>query len=360
MRISNGKLIGDSLPFELDGHGRFLLPRKDFVPAYLRAFKEGILPERAAEAIESLRSCRVCPRDCEIDRFNDRIGVCKSGRFARVASAFPHFGEEDCLRGWTGSGTIFFGWCNLRCVFCQNFETSQFGEGAEVAASELAQIMLDLQGIGCHNINFVTPEHVVPQILEALVIAVKRGLRLPLVYNTSAYDSLESIRWMDGIVDIYMPDFKLWNAEHCRKYLVASDYADAARKVIAAMYAQVGELRVDEHGLAVRGVLVRHLVMPGLLDDTREIMRWIGESLSRDTYVNAMDQYYPAHKAETESRFAEINRGISDAEFCDALELARKAGLWRFDTRWRHVIPHGAPVWLPSMRRHQETWADLA
>jgi putative pyruvate formate lyase activating enzyme len=345
----------DAAPFELSGAGRFVLSRKNFVPAYVRAFENGVLQQRSEEALESLRACKVCPRNCEIDRFNNKIGVCKSGRLARVASGFPHFGEEDCLRGWNGSGTIFFGWCNLRCVFCQNFEASQFGEGAEVTATELARIMLDLQRIGCHNINFVTPEHVVPQILEALVIAVERGLRLPLVYNTSAYDSLESIHWMDGIVDIYMPDFKLWDTEHCRKYLVASNYAEAARKAVAAMHAQVGELRVDENGLALRGVLVRHLVMPGLLDDTREIMRWITENMSRDTYVNVMDQYYPAHKAETEPRFAEINRGITGDEFCGALELARAAGLWRFDTRWRNVIPHGAPVWLPRMRDQYAT-----
>jgi Uncharacterized Fe-S protein PflX, homolog of pyruvate formate lyase activating proteins len=345
----------DAAPFELTGSGRFILSRRDFVPAYVRAFENRVLQQRSEQAIESLRSCKVCPRDCEIDRLNNKIGVCKSGRLARVASAFPHFGEEDCLRGWNGSGTIFFGWCNLRCVFCQNFDTSQFGEGAEVTGAELAQIMLDLQKIGCHNINFVTPEHVVPQILEALVIAVERGLRLPLVYNTSAYDSLESIHWMNGIVDIYMPDFKLWDTEHCRKYLVASDYADAARKVITAMHAQVGELKVDENGLALRGVLVRHLVMPALLDDTREIMHWIAENMSRDTYVNVMDQYYPAHKAETEPRFAEINRGITGDEFCGAVELARAAGLWRFDTRWRNVIPHGAPVWLPRMRDQYAT-----
>ena len=165
MRIFDGNSHSSTAPFELNGGGRFVLSRKDFVPAYVRAFEEGILQQRAAEAIEALRSCRVCPRDCEIDRFNNKIGVCKSGRLARVASAFPHFGEEDCLRGWNGSGTIFFSWCNLRCVFCQNFETSQFGEGAEVSASELAHIMVDLQDTGCHNINFVTPEHVVPQIL---------------------------------------------------------------------------------------------------------------------------------------------------------------------------------------------------
>ena len=329
-----------------------MLSRQDFVPAYVRAFEQGRLQERAGQAVESLRSCRVCPRDCQIDRFNNKIGVCKSGRLARVASAFPHFGEEDCLRGWNGSGTIFFGWCNLRCVFCQNFGTSQLGEGAEVTPAELARTMLDLQTAGCHNINFVTPEHVVPQILEAL--AVERGLRLPLVYNTSAYDSLESIRLMDGLVDIYMPDFKLWDAGHCAKYLVARDYADAARAVIAAMHAQAGELKVDEQGLALRGVLVRHLVMPGLLDDTREIMRWIATTLSRRTYVNVMDQFYPAYKAKTEARFAPINRRLHNREFAQALKHARAAGLWRLDTRWRNVVPHGSPVWLPWMRGHEQ------
>jgi putative pyruvate formate lyase activating enzyme len=193
--------------------------------------------------------------------------------------------------------------------------------------------MLKLQAAGCHNINFVTPEHVVPQILEALVIAVEGGLRLPLVYNTSAYDSLDSLRLLDGVVDIYMPDFKLWTAEHCARYLVARDYADAARAAIAAMHAQVGELKVDEDGLALRGVLVRHLVMPGLLDDTREIMRWLATTLSRDTFVNVMDQYRPAHKAETEPRFTAISRRITGTEFEQAMEHARAAGLWRFDTR---------------------------
>ena len=345
----NGMLRNcDAIPAELHGDGQFVLRRKDFLPAYLRAFEEGLLQRRVQQAVESLRSCCVCPRDCQIDRLSNKIGVCKSGRYARVASAFPHFGEEDCLRGWNGSGTIFFGWCNLRCVFCQNFETSQFGEGAEVSAAELARIMVDLQSAGCHNVNFVTPEHVVPQILEALPIAIERGLRLPLVYNTSAYDSLESIQLMDGIVDVYMPDFKLWHTEHCRNYLVASDYADAARAAIAAMHAQVGALKVDEQGLALRGVLVRHLVMPGLLDDTREIVRWLA-ALSSDTYVNVMDQYYPAHKAATLPRFSSINRNLRASEFEEALEAAEAAGLWRLDIRWRNVRPHGGPVWLPWM-----------
>jgi putative pyruvate formate lyase activating enzyme len=346
--------LHDVVPSQLHGDGRFVLSRQDFVPAYVRAFEEGRLHERVAQAVESLRSCRVCPRDCQIDRLSNKIGVCKSGRHARVASAFPHFGEEDCLRGWNGSGTIFFGWCNLRCVFCQNFETSQFGEGAEVSATELANMMLGLQSAGCHNVNFVTPEHVVPQILEALPIAIERGLRLPLVYNTSAYDSLESIQLMEGIVDVYMPDFKLWHPEHCRNYLVASDYASAARNVIAAMHAQVGELKVDEQGLALRGVLVRHLVMPGLLDDTREIMRWLATVLSADTYVNVMDQYYPAHKASTLPRFSSINRHLNASEFEEALEAAEAAGLWRLDIRWRNVRPHGRPVWLPWMHQREK------
>jgi putative pyruvate formate lyase activating enzyme len=269
-----------------------------------------------------------------VDRFHDKVGVCRSGRQARVSCAFPHFGEEDCLRGWAGSGTIFFAWCNLRCVFCQNYETSQLGEGAESGPEQLARMMLGLQAAGCHNINFVTPEHVVPQILEALVLAVKGGLRLPLVYNTSAYDSLESLRLMDGLVDIYMPDFKLWDTDHCRNYLGARDYPEAARVAIAAMYAQVGELKVDEDGLALRGVLVRHLVMPGLLEDTREIMHWLATALSRDTYLNIMDQYGPAHRTKTELRFAPINRRLQDNEFEQAVEYARAAGLWRLDRRW--------------------------
>ena len=322
------------VPAELHGGGQFVLSREHFVPAYVKTFEEGKLRERAEQAVESLRSCRVCPRACQIDRFNNKLGVCKNGRHARVASAFAHFGEEDCLRGGNGSGAIFFSGCNLRCVFCQNFDISQRSEGMEVTAEQLARLMLDLQAAGCHNLNFVTPEHVVPQILEALPLAIERGLRLPLVYNTSAYDSLESIRLMDGVVDIYMPDFKLWKANHCAKYLGARDYAAAARGVIGTMHAQVGELKVDEQGLALRGVLVRHLVMPGLLEDTREIMRWLAAGCSRDTYINVMDQYRPAYKAETESRFAAINRRLHQAEYEQAIEHARAAGLWRLDPRW--------------------------
>ncbi|MDR5683590.1 MAG: radical SAM protein [Armatimonadota bacterium] len=329
-------LASREIPVEVHGHGRFVDRRSDFLPAYLRTYEEGRLRDKVEDALEALGDCTLCPRDCHVNRLDNRFAVCKTGRYARVSSFFPHFGEEDVLRGWRGSGTIFFAWCNLRCQFCQNFETSQIGEGEDLSPKQLAAMMLHLQQIGCHNINFVTPEHVVPQILEALPYAIEGGLRLPLVYNTSAYDSLHSIALMDGVVDVYMPDFKLWHREHARKYLLAPNYPDVAREVIRAMHEQVGPLRVDEDGLALRGLIVRHLVMPGLLDDTREILNWIA-GLSVDTYVNVMDQYYPAWKAKTEPKLAQINRRLYPQEFEQALRFARQAGLWRLDARWRRL-----------------------
>ncbi|MDR7438657.1 MAG: radical SAM protein [Armatimonadota bacterium] len=322
------------IPREIHGDGRFVL--REFTPAYLRTYEEGRLREKVEEALEALRDCTLCPRNCHVNRQENRFAVCRVGRYARVSAFFPHFGEEDVLRGWRGSGTIFFSWCNLRCVFCQNFETSQIGEGVDVTPQELGAMMLRLQEMGCHNINLVTPEHVVPQVLEALPYAIEGGLRLPIVYNTSAYDSLHSIRLMDGVVDIYMPDFKLWDRERARRYLLAPDYPEVARQVIAAMHAQVGDLMVDEDGIALRGLLVRHLVMPGMLEDTREILHWLGQ-LCRDTYVNVMDQYHPAWKARTDPRYRDINRRIFPEELEQAYQYAREAGLWRLDRRWRRV-----------------------
>lgn len=333
-------MIHWAVPKEVTGRGRYLLPRRRFVPAYLATHESGRLREKVDEALSHLGpSCEVCPRLCKgVDRRANQFGVCKVGRHARVASAFHHFGEEDVLRGWRGSGTIFFSYCNLRCVFCQNWETSQEGEGEEVDAKTLARLMVRLQKEGCHNINFVTPEHVVPQIVEALPLAIDLGLRVPLVYNTSSYDSMGSLQVMDGVVDVYMPDFKLWSEEMSRAYLGAVNYPQVARQVIAEMHRQVGELQVDEDGLALRGVLVRHLVMPGRLDDTREIVRWLA-NLSPDTYLNLMDQYYPAWKAETNPRFAEINRRLTRPELIEAMKLAESAGLWRLDDRWRDMSP---------------------
>lgn len=325
------------MPPAVDGDGRFVRARATFTPNYVRAHEAGVLTERVEQALDELAPCDVCPRPCrDVDRLADQVGACRIGRHARVASAFPHFGEEDVLRGWHGSGTVFMAGCNLRCVFCQNSDISQAPVGREVTASELAGLMLDLQARDCHNINIVTPEHVVPQVLEALPIAVERGLRLPLVYNTSSYDSLRSIALLDGVVDVYMPDVKLFDAGHAHRYLGMRDYPETARRVVVAMHRQVGDLAVDEDGLALSGVLIRHLVMPGLLDDTRAIVEWIAD-LSVDSYVNVMDQYRPDHKVGAVERYDPINRATTSAEFRDAVSVARDAGLWRLDTRWRPI-----------------------
>ncbi len=309
--------------------GRFVHARRDFVPAYVSAYEAGLLTERVATAPELLRSCTGCPRACRVNRWENQTGVCRTGRWTRVSSAFAHFGEEDCLRGWRGSGTIFFSGCSVGCVFCQNYELSQLGDGRELDASQLAAVMLNLQAAGCHNINFVTPTHVVPQILEALLIAVPRGLRLPLVYNTGGYDSPESLRLMEGLVDIYMPDFKLWNPQSCAGYLHALDYPEAARRTIKVMHDQVGDLCMDENGIALRGLLVRHLVMPGLLEETCAILNWLATKVSPDTCVNLMDQYHPAHQVVKQLPFWTINRRLRPSEYRQALDYADQAGLWR-------------------------------
>ena len=306
--------------------------RSEFTPAYLTCYASGELHRRVERAIQALADCTLCPRDCHIDRRADRFAVCKTGRYATVSSFFPHFGEEDCLRGSRGSGTIFFSWCNLRCVFCQNYDISWEGGGRVTHPHELAAMMLALQAKGCHNINFVTPEHVVPQILEALPLAIEGGLRLPLVYNTSAYDSVESIELLDGVVDIYMPDFKFWDPEMARHYTKARNYPEAARRVIKAMHDQVGDLVVGEDGVALRGVLIRHLVMPGDIAGTPDIMQWLARELGPDTYVNVMAQYHPAGKV-LGREYVTINRRITGSEYADAIAAAQAAGLARLDAR---------------------------
>jgi len=310
----------------------FSIASETFEPAYLALYRSGELQSRAEQAVADLAACCVCPRACAVDRLADKTAVCKTGRLALVSSHFPHHGEEDCLRGWNGSGTIFFSMCNLRCVFCQNADISQQRRGRAVTPARLAEMMLELQQQGCHNINFVTPEHVVPQILEALPLAIAGGLRLPLVYNTSAYDALESLQWLDGVIDIYMPDFKVWDEQLALRYLKARDYPPAARHALREMHRQVGVLKMDERGLARRGVLVRHLLMPGEVADTAAIMHFLADTLSSDTYVNIMDQYYPAAKVSTE-RYPELNRAVNRNEKRQAFAAARAAGLWRFDRR---------------------------
>jgi putative pyruvate formate lyase activating enzyme len=306
-------------------------------PAYVGLGVDEI-SRRAVQARDLLGPdrCGVCPRLCRVDRLHDVKGLCRIGRTAVVASHFAHFGEEICLRGWNGSGTIFFSGCNLRCVFCQNHDISWEVRGERVSPQRLAQMMVELQDKGCHNINFVTPEHVVPQILEALPPAIDAGLRLPIVYNTSSYDSLDSLALMDGIVDIYMPDAKVWSREGARRFLRMPDYPEVMRATIPEMGRQVGKLVFHHDGLAVRGLLVRHLVMPGMFDETAEILRWIAGVLGPDTYVDLMAQYYPAGlvgRTDVRDPYPEINRHLHRDEYVRAVELADQLGLSRLDRR---------------------------
>jgi len=306
------------------------MPSGDFQPAYLGLWRSGELEHRVRLGLEKLADCTLCPRNCHVNRIENKTKTCRTGRYAVVSSYFPHHGEERCLRGTRGSGTIFFGWCNLRCVFCQNYDISWQGEGRTVEAQELAEMMLALQEQACHNINFVTPEHVVPQILEALLLAVQRGLRLPLVYNTSAYDSLDSLALMDGVIDIYMPDFKFWDPVKARLYAKAPDYPETARLAIREMHRQVGTLVMDEHGLALRGVLLRHLVMPGKAAGTPDILQWVAHELSPETYINLMAQYHPAGHV-TVKNYGEINRCVTGEELTQAQDAFYAAGLRRLD-----------------------------
>jgi putative pyruvate formate lyase activating enzyme len=303
-----------------------------FRPSYL-GLGLAELERRAADAYDLLGPrCVVCPRGCKVDRREDVKGLCAIGRQAVVASYFPHFGEEDCLRGRNGSGTIFFSGCNLRCVFCQNHDISWEVQGERTAPERLASMMLELQAIGCHNINWVTPEHVVPQILEALPYAMAGGLELPIVYNTSSYDSLDSLRLMERIVDVYMPDFKVWTRERARRYLKRPVYAEVARETVREMHRQVGDLVLDDRGLARRGVILRHLVMPGQLDETEAILRYVAEELGTGCYVNLMAQYYVSGKVGKDGEYMEIARGLERSEYAQALAVAEELGL-RLDPR---------------------------
>jgi putative pyruvate formate lyase activating enzyme len=301
-------------------------------PGYLELHERGDLRARARSALEELADCHLCPRDCGVDRTADQVGVCRIGRAARVSSAFAHLGEEACLRGWRGSGTIFFTGCNLRCVFCQNYDISQALSGEELREERIADLALALQRAGCHNINLVTPEHVVPQAIEAIAIAAEGGLHLPIVYNTSAYDSLESLRLLDGIVDIYMPDFKVWESNTAKRMLLAPDYPDVARRAIREMHRQVGNLALDEKGLARRGILLRHLVMPNHLEESTKIFEWLASDVSRDTFVNIMGQYRPAWRVVGRpDMYTDIGRSLQISELQMAVVAARRAGLHRFD-----------------------------
>lgn len=279
-----------------------------------------------------MRSCSLCPRKCRVNRLDGEEGICRTGRRAQVSSYGPHFGEESSLVGQHGSGTIFFTRCNLLCVFCQNYDISHEGDGQSVSDEEMARMMVYLQDSGCHNINLVTPSHVVPQILSALAIAAEKGLKIPLIYNTGAYDSVETPKLLDGVVDIYMPDFKFWGAKTAELVCGCADYPEVARESIRQMHQQVGDLFVNDSGIAERGLLVRHLVMPGEMGGTRQVMRFLTEKISKSTYVNIMNQYRPCGRA---GQFEKLNRRPSRTEYEQAVTAAMEEGITRLDRQRR-------------------------
>lgn len=304
-----------------------------FQPAYLALLESGELEKRVAAAYAHLEDCDLCARYCRINRRVSTEGAaCRTGELAVVHSFGAHHGEEDPLRGWAGSGTIFFSWCNLRCIFCQNWEISQKGIGREVTPAELADMMLELQRQGCHNINLVTPSHVVAQILAALLIAARNGLRLPLVYNTGGYDSLEALALLDGAIDIYMPDMKYGDSETAHRHSHVRNYWEVNQACVKTMHRQVGDLVIDKKGLARHGLLVRHLVLPGNLANSEKVLAFIAAEISRETYVNVMSQYYPCYRAYD---YPPLDRPIKHDEYAHALALAEKYGLHRIDQRFR-------------------------
>jgi putative pyruvate formate lyase activating enzyme len=297
------------------------------LPSYLNLLEE-VWVEKISLLEDVLKRCTLCPRDCEVDRTSGEKGFCRTGILPFISSYGPHYGEERPLVGRFGSGTIFFGNCNLACIYCQNYTISQLGEGVEVSFERLANIMISLQEQGCHNINLVTPTHQVPMILKSLYIAKGKGLKIPIVYNCGGYEAIETLKVLDGIVDIYMPDFKYADPEKGLKYSKVKDYPKFAKAAIKEMYRQVGDLVINKGGIAARGLLVRHLVLPEGIAGTEEVVRFIVEEISKNTYINIMDQYHPCFKAFDHPP---LNRRITTREYEDAINIAIKFGLKRID-----------------------------
>jgi putative pyruvate formate lyase activating enzyme len=298
--------------------------------SYLSLLSCGILDARSIEALRHLEACDVCPRKCKINRLAGKVGSCRVGKRVRVSSYGPHFGEESPLSGWKGSGTIFFTRCNLNCVFCQNADISQTDLGNEIEPEQLASIMLDLQTCGCHNINLVSPSHVVPHILCALVIAAREGLHIPLVYNTGGFDSLEMLQLMDGVIDIYMPDMKYSDPQIARRFSGIPNYPKVNQAAVREMHQQVGDLQLDSNGLAVKGLLVRHLVLPNGMAGSTGVLQFLAGEVSKNTYLNIMDQYHPAYRART---IPELKRRISNKEYIEVVQLAQQLGMHRLNLK---------------------------
>jgi putative pyruvate formate lyase activating enzyme len=334
MKITRRNFIKSSL---LMGSSILLFPASSYAeqkeeewkPAYQKLEEEGKLVQKIEQAYAIFEHCHLCPRKCGVNRKKGEKGFCRAPLRPVIFSAHPHFGEEKSIVGDHGSGTIFFSNCNLRCVFCQNWPIAHEGRGKEVQDEDLADMMIYLQKIGCHNINLVTPTHVMPNILNATRIAFYKGLRVPLFYNTSGYERLEILKILDGIIDIYKPDMKYMDADKAAKYSSGtSDYPEVAKSAIKEMHRQVGQLQINHRGIALRGLLIRHLVMPNRVAGTEKFVKWVAENLSKSTYVNIMAQYHVEYKAFD---YPEISRGITVEEFLEAMEWAEKYGLTNLD-----------------------------
>ncbi len=305
------------------------------MPIYVETAQKGFLQQKIEKARNILSTCMLCPRKCGVDRLSGETGLCKTGTHAFVSSFAPHFGEEAPLVGANGSGTIFFTHCNLLCNFCQNYDISHEGQGREVSVDQLAAMMIQLQNEGCHNINFVTPSHVVPQILAALDIAISDGLSIPLVYNTSGYENVDTLKLLEGVIDIYMPDFKFWDPQVAQTTCRAEDYPERVRRAVIEMHRQVGDLVIDKTGVAETGLLIRHLVLPAGLAGTKEIMRFIAQEVSRKSYVNIMSQYRPCGKA---SQIKALSRCLAQEDYENALLAAKEMGIIRMDSPRRVFV----------------------
>jgi putative pyruvate formate lyase activating enzyme len=329
--IKNTLMWGGSLIFSPGPVCALDQKEQQWYPAYVQLEKEGKFAERVEQAYSIFEKCRLCPRECGVNRLDEEKGFCQAPLKVMVYTAQPHFGEEISLVGQHGSGTIFFSNCNLRCVFCQNWPISIRGEGKEIEDEDLAKMMMFLQEIGCHNINLVTPTHVMPNILNATRIALKKGLRIPLVYNTSGYERVEIIKILDGIVDIYLPDVKYMDGDMAAKYSSdARDYPEVATAAVFEMNRQVGVHQVDTRGVARKGLMIRHLVMPNRIAGTKKFVRWVAENLPQTTYVNIMSQYHVDYRA---FEYPEIARGITVQEFLEAMDWAEEYGLTLLDPR---------------------------
>lgn len=294
-------------------------------PNYIDLYQSGKLANRVEKAYNILQDCTLCPHHCHVNRSNDELGYCQTGSEIKIASYGPHFGEEEPLVGSKGSGTIFFSNCNLRCVYCQNYDISQHQSGNTVTVEELAEIMVSLQQQGCHNINFVTPSHMIHALLAATLKACKKGLKIPLVYNSGGYDETAVLQLLEGVIDIYMPDIKYADENTALKYSKIPDYPEIVKEALKEMHQQVGNL-TTENNIGVQGLIIRHLILPDNLAGTEEIMEFIANELSTDTYINIMDQYYPAYKAVD---YTVLNRKINESEFKEAVEIAQNKGLTR-------------------------------